>query len=194
MQHSEAPWRELARAHDELNAMCAAESVDVRQRHWNDFLRALDRLWNKADASFGRSPKWPASTGRYVQARRQDELLAYLTQARNAEEHSDVPASSLRPGGFPVGVGPNDRTFIKSMYIDGHGRLAHYVGNAPLTIHEPQVNVHEVENRGRKYPPPRSHLGQAITPDVLVMAEAGFAYYKAFLEAAEEKFVGNRSH
>ena len=188
MQHSEAPWKELARAKRELDALKAADDIRVRLDHWIEFLRAIERLWNKAEAAFSRSPKWQPWQGKYVRLRRTDGLLCYMAQARNMEEHSDEPSAVALPGSMSIGRGGGE-VFIEKLVIDGQGKVAEYRGSHPIEVTPPRISTRAVDNRGVQINPPTSHLGHPIASDVTSMADAGFAFYKAFLEAAEAKFV-----
>ena len=191
MQHSDAPWKELARAENELGAMKAATDVRVRLEHWIEFMRAIDRLWNKAEGTFSRSPKWPAWGGRYIRMRRADPLLSYLVQARNVEEHSPEPSAEARPMEVSIG-GPSPDgapTWLKGFAIGMNGEVLFRDGTTPIKVDPPSVEPKEVEQRGVRFKPPQSHLGEPISTDVITMAEAGVAFYRTFLIAAEAKFV-----
>jgi hypothetical protein len=191
MQHSDAPWKELTRAESELGAMKTATDMRIRLEHWLDFMRAIERVWNKAEGHFSRSPKWQPWRGRYVRLRKQDPLLIYLAQARNVEEHSSEPSAVAVPGGFSIGRGAKS-VYIEKLRIDGSGRVAEYRGSHPIEIQHPTVAPAGIDNRGVRYEPPTSHLGNPVQAEVIPMAELGLAFYRDFLNAAETEFVGSK--
>lgn len=191
MKHSDAPWKELKRAEAELEAMKTATDVHARLHHWVELLRAVDRLWNKSEGWFSRSPKWKPWQGRYVRLRRTDELLKYMLYARNVEEHSAEPSAVVAPGATVIGRG-SQSVFIDELRIDSRGQIAKYKGSHPLEVIPPTVVTRVVDNRGVVVKPPTMHLGKPMTANVMEMGEAGLAFYRAFLEAAEAAFVDEK--
>lgn len=88
MQYSPAVQSALDQAHVAHGRLVTARSALEIEAAWTDFLHKLDRVWNKAEAHFSRSPKCSGWGGPYVQKRKRDPVLRYPMQARNAEEHT----------------------------------------------------------------------------------------------------------
>jgi hypothetical protein len=190
MQHSDQPFREIAKAKEALAGMMASHSVEHFEEHWKEFLRRLERSWSKAQAHFGKSPKWNGWQGRIQNARRADPLLAYLVNARGAEEHTVNEISSRQPGGIGVNPAVGSSLYIERMEIN----------NGVISIRSPQqlkiefvpskMSLLPVVNRGRTYPLPTLHLGAPIDPsNVVAVAQSALAFYENALNEAEEFFV-----
>ena len=164
--------------HDEAGRLAA----------WVDFLHAIERVWNKACAHFKRSPKWSNWHHQYDQARRSDELLAYLIKARGREEHDVSPVAWTMPPYSSADRADGGLFTLESVRFSEVGIPTF---NVPVNINHQVAEVMPVpiDVRGRRYPPPTSHLGRRLPPGDLAIADAGLAYYRAFLLAAEEKFV-----
>lgn len=198
MQRSDAPHREIARAEQAISAMRAASSIDEFDEHWKQFLHRLERIWNKAVAHFGRSPKWGNWAAKYEKDRRQDMLLSYLCNARGAEEHTTAEVTGRERGGIGigladgVGVQPDGSVLIESLIVKSSPEKIHVQSAQPLkiTFIPEKVRMEPVVNRGRTYPVPTSHLGKAFDAgDLPAIAEVALQYYKSAISKAEEFFV-----
>jgi hypothetical protein len=190
MQHSDKPFEELARAKAAIEAMKTAKTLPELEEHWKEFLRRLERVWNKAAHHFGRSPKWNGWQGRHDTARRKDPLLAYLVNARGAEEHTITPIASSKDASIGIGAGPTGSTYIKRLSIQNGQVEWEGEGSLAITFHAAEFKLLPVVNRGRTYDPPRVHQGRAVNPaNALEIAAAGIVYYETFLSDAEAAFV-----
>jgi hypothetical protein len=129
-------------------------------------------VWNKANQGCqhvrGGFQPWQ---GKFERQRRKDQLLLYLKQARDTDQHSvqlildDKPKETVTVGGEPV-----------------------YVGNDVVII-APRIELRSVKNRGVSYHPPVEHLGEALTErDPMRVAELGLTFYADYVEQAESKF------
>lgn len=190
MQHSNQPFQELAKAKQAVARMAAADSADGFEEQWKEFLRRLERVWNKANAHFGKSPKWNGWQGKYDNLRRSDPLLSYLVNARGAEEHTVNEIVGREPGGIGINSAEGNSLYIERMEIN----------NGVLSVRSPQklrieffparMTLHPVVNRGRTYALPTSHLGHPIDPsNVLGVAELAIKFYEEALVQAEAFFV-----
>lgn len=112
------------------------------ERGWQDFVQSIERAWNKIEARCGKEQKWPKLRSKYVRLRKTDELLRYVTQARNATEHTICPVVKEWDAGLRV------TPHQKGVTIEGN----HW--DRPLL---------PVVNRGIEYFPPRHHLGKQLS-------------------------------
>jgi hypothetical protein len=190
MQASDQPKLELARARDAFQKMVAATSLDEYEEHWKEFLRRLERCWNKAHAHYGRSPKWNGWQGRIDKLRRKDPLLSYLVNARGAEEHSVNEISARHPGGIGINPAEGNSLCIEHMEINQGVISIRSPQNLRIDFIPERIGLLPVINRGRTYDVPRTHLGQGVDPaDVRAIAEKGIAFYEQALREAEAFFV-----
>jgi hypothetical protein len=190
MQHSEQPHIELAKARVAIDAMRSTKALDEFEENWKEFLWRLERVWNKAFSHFGKSPKWNGWKGRFEGLRKTDTLLAYLVNARGADEHTVNKIVAREPGGIGINPAEGNSLYIERMEIN----------NGHISIKSPQklrvdflpasMTLVPVVNRGRTYPIPTTHLGKPVDPtNVVSIAEAGAQFYQNFLAQAEEFFV-----
>ena len=191
MQRTEAPGVELVKARQAIDRMKSAESLDDFEEDWKEFLRRLERCFNKIQAHYKKSPKWGGWFGRFSKTISNDELLVYLRNARGADEHSVeeiVGRSSSRIGLNPA-VG--DTIVIKNMVRRG-GVIQSM--EAPLgvsiTFYPEKIKLLPITNRNALYPVPKVHLEKPVNPfNVVDVAECGYRFYESVLSDAEKYFV-----
>lgn len=192
MQHSAKPYEELELASDLIESMKRANTLVELEAYWKRYLHHLDRVWNKAQAHFSKSPKWSGWHGKYAKLRKNDQLLNYFVGARNADEHSISEITEKLPAAWEITpVSPGEQLNIKSMRIVC-GNIEHLDTDTPFKIafFASRIGLLPAVNRGITYPVPGEHLGKAIIPyDLIGLAERGVLFYKSFLKEAEEKFV-----
>jgi len=170
--------------------MRTAKSLDEFEEHWKTLLHRLERVWNKTLSHYNRSPKWNGWKGKYEQLRKKDSLLAYLINARGADEHTVNEILSREPGGIGINPAEGKSLYIEHMTVDkGHISI-----KSPQKIRVDFIPAKTVlvpvVNRGRTYPVPTSHLGNAIDPTQVVdTAETGVGFYQGFLDEVEAYFV-----
>lgn len=192
MQHSDQPYIELERARKAIQDMRQAASLIDFEEHWKEYLRRLERVWNKAENHFRKSPKWDSWNGKFKTLRRKDPLLSYLINARGADEHTVSEITEREDERFMVMPGPSGRAQIKSMRIDNNGNVAQLeVGGDTIVNFRPaRVRLLPIKNRDRVYPVPTEHLSQHLDPsDLLLIAERGAEFYTDFLNQAEAYFI-----
>ena len=118
MQHSEQPRIELKSARDAMESMSNAKALDEFEEGWKEFLRRIERTWNKMHSHFGKSPKWTGWQSKYESLRKNDQLLSYLVNARGAEEHTVDAVVSTTPGGITINPAEGNFMHIESLSID----------------------------------------------------------------------------
>lgn len=192
MQPIDKSWAQLKKAESFIEKMANSTSLDEYEEYWKDFLHNLERAWNKVTNQLNKSPKYQGwvERGRTEKLRRKDQLLSYLINARGAEEHSVSDISKQQSGG--IGINP---AFGNSLHINkleiNNGQIS-IDSNQPIRIDfiPGKVELLEVENRGRKYEVPCSHLGEKIaTNDPIEIAKLGIAFYEEYFKKAEKHFV-----
>lgn len=190
MRHSDQPFQELARAKEALAIMKASQSVEQFEEQWKEFLRRLERSWNKAHAHFGKSPKWNGWQGRIDNLRRTDPLLSYLVNARGAEEHTVNEITSRHVGDFGINPAEGNSLHIKRMEF-GNGRvLIQSPQEIKIEFLPARMTLLPVVNRGRTYGLPTSHLGARVDPsNVIAVAQSALTFYEKTLNEAEAFLV-----
>ncbi|MGB5475266.1 MAG: hypothetical protein WBQ78_17555 [Gammaproteobacteria bacterium] len=198
MQPSKAPHAELERAGEAIACMRSAASLDEFEEHWKDFLHRIERVLNKTKAHYGRSPKFGNWAAPVEEFRRKDPLLAYLCNARGAEEHTVNEITERKPGGVGIGLAdgvglqPDGSVLIERLEIRSNERGIHVRSKQPLKFEfEPaRARMSRVVNRGRTYEVPTAHNGSSINPeDLPATAEAALNYYAEVVKKAEAFFV-----
>lgn len=191
MQKTEAPAAELVKARQAIDRMKSAESLDDFEEDWKEFLRRLERCFNKIQAHYKKSPKWGGWFGRFSKTISSDQLLVYLRNARGADEHSveEIVERSSPRVAFNPAVG--DTIFIKNMVIRG-GVIQSM--EAPLgvaiTFYPEKTRLLPITNRSIVYPVPELHQGKPVNPfNVVDIAECGYKFYEGVLSDAEKYFV-----
>ena len=190
MQHSPQPSEELKRARIAIDNM--RDSGDSREfeEHWKEFLHRVERSWNKARAHYGKSPKWSGWQSSHERARRTDQLLSYLENARGAEEHTVNEIVEHRPGGIGINAAEGNSLYLERLEVN----------NGKVSVWSPQrlkieflptkMALAPIVNRGKTFAPPSRHLGREVNPaDVIGIAELGLKYYADAISSAEAFFV-----
>lgn len=133
---------------------------------WSDFLIAANRFFERLEEGSKSSGKCEAWYGRVTHQRRKDELLKYIHQARNSDEHglaniigltsiriSNTSTDSQEP--IACEIDPSTGN-ISSIYVPP---------NSAARIRMPDFVVVEVHNKkyGTTCTPPTMHKGQEIS-------------------------------
>lgn len=195
MQYSDKPAKELKLAKDLLDQMKLANDLQQLEEFWKRFLHHLDRVWNKAENHYRKSPKWDNWRGKFISQRRQDPLLSYLINARNVDEHSISEISQVQHGSLrinPINKGGSLKIDRLEFSINGKGFDIKSTSPLDIVFQPAMVRLLPVENRGKIYNPPTAHLGHPIDPnDLLGAARAGIEFYENFLSKSDAYFVSS---
>lgn len=186
----DAAKKELESAKRALALMKNAESFEIFDEEWRDFLSCLEKLWNKTERGCQHiKNKFQPWQGKYTKLRRKDMLLRYLRQARDADNHSIQEVAEFKPGHRTMNFVNPSGGYIKHMKIQ-NGQIAHYEGDPMIiTDHPATIEAVKVKNSGKWYNPPSSHLGQpVISHHPVVIAELGLNFYEQFIQEAEATF------
>lgn len=175
----------LSSAKISIIGFAEAKTYSQMSHHWWQFLHAVKTVYNvieKSCKSDARTVEWLASVHKL---RMSDQLLKYIWEARNDDEHGLKDAIERTPGGMAYGVSlPGERASMRDQfgntYIDNIGGAVFVSGANPNSIApykfasldgKPIRNVFVPENcvlvsvtdkKGIKYDPPLEHLGNPI--------------------------------
>jgi hypothetical protein len=190
MQRSPQPQIELDRAAEAITAMETAGDLDTFEEHWKEFLRRIERSWNKTIAHYGKSPKWSGWCSKYERARKIDPLLSYLINARGAEEHTVNEITERSGNSIAINPAFGNELYIESLTIN-QGKID-IKSPMPIKIdfQPARTRLVAVVNRGKTYNVPTSHLGQAVDHEnVIRLAQLAQSYYTDAISSAEAFFV-----
>lgn len=157
---------ELDHARAALGAMESSHDLDAFERSWKEFLHRIERVWNKSEAHFKRSPKWNGWKGTHETLRRTDSLLSYLVNARGAEEHTVEPITERTGSQLSFQAGPTGSALIRRIAITKEGQLlVDGEGSLEVSFSPERIRLLPILNRGRSYAVPSQHLGKGISPE-----------------------------
>ena len=190
MQPSLHIHTELQRCRELLDLLARTSSPLEFDDIWQRFLGHLERVWNKSQNHFSKSPKWGGWQGRYVNQRKTDPLLIYLINARGAHEHTVQDITNKTPGSIGLSAGSSGRVHIKSLQVGPDGITGDWDGDLAITFTPGRVDLAPVKNRGRTYAVPSSHLGiQIDNTSALTIGALGLEYYQNLVTEAEGFFA-----
>lgn len=182
---------EIRIAEKAIERMEAATNLEIEDE-WKNFLGALERIWRKVErACQPQVNTFQPWQGEYARLRKKDQLLRYLKNARDVEDHTiyqtlkEMESESL----ITIG-GPGDAVYIKKLNID-RGKIVEYDGSHPLTFtYKPErLELTRVKNNSKWYNPPLNHLGKPINDqNPVAIAKLGLEFYKDFSKKVTDKF------
>ncbi|WP_373953792.1 hypothetical protein [Vibrio pomeroyi] len=188
-----AAWAEIRSAERALGDMQSATSFEIFEEEWRDFLNCLEKVWNKTERGCQQfQNKFQPWQGQFTRDRKKDQLLKYLKQARDADNHSIQEVTEIKPGSRTMNFANGKGGYIKEMRIV-NGEVVHFEGDPMIvTDHPPTVVALKVKNSGKWYNPPREHLGQSLKSiHPVEIATQGLTYYTKYVEEAEAKFFSS---
>lgn len=138
---------------------------------WYVFLVSSKNVWTILEQGAKTSPQSRQWLGAKHKQRRDDELLQYLYEARNDDEHGIETAVEHVPGSLAFGIsGPeysNNMEF--SLATDEKGNIKHFRGKSfdgkpiGLEIKHAHVKLQAVQARGNRIlQPPKAFMGNAL--------------------------------
>jgi hypothetical protein len=159
---------------------------------WTDFLLAANSVFSILEKGAKESPHSRQWYGGKKKQGRDDELVRYMAQARNADEHGIEPVVEHDPGYFAIGD-PGEHVVIQGLTANSSGisgTLIPVDGKYPtITIkpaHPKLIPVFDDRFGGQWFDPPTMHLGQKLS-DVspLAAAEMMLKYVSDLVEEAQ---------
>ncbi|MGM4967447.1 hypothetical protein AB7714_28395 [Tardiphaga sp. 1201_B9_N1_1] len=151
----------LRRCRDSQKRMQECERDQDFADAWSDFLIGQQRVFSKlsAGATGAKSAIW---IRKVKDARKSDELLAYVHQARHVDEHGLATTANARSSGISVSAANLSKPlFIRNMTVSD-GKIQQLSGeNLEISFQAADANLLPVTNRGVTYALPTTHLGRA---------------------------------
>ncbi len=185
--------KELEASRRALKRMKDANNFSDFEEVWQDLLARLEKCWNKTKGAFddGGFAPW---RGRHDERRSTDPLLRYLTQARNAEEHTVRETLESIPSRVLVGAPPGEAMYLGHMEVNNGTFKVSPDSSVRIQFIPEGARLVPAVNRGVPYLPPTEHFGKKLdNADPMTVAELGIQYYEQFLEEATKRF-GGRKH
>ena len=118
--------------------------------------------------------------GTIIRTRREDPLLQYIRQARDAENHGDT---TLSQDTVVQRATPNVRLLITAE------ALATGMGNSGALMDLPVLSLLPVKTRSGIYMPPKRHFDQDIHRSIEVVAEATLAYINQIILDSKSRSI-----
>lgn len=180
-------------AKDALSALSKSCTYEDFTDKWYVFITAFKSIYTSLEQGAKISAQSRQWFGGKQNLRRSDDLLQYIYQARNDDEHGLEQATEFVEGALKIGV--TKPGYSNSMRIDGTlgpgGNLrVQSRDSKPVLIEHtiPHVKLINVTDRAKKiYPPPKRHLGQIITDcSPLNVATLGFNYVESLVSEASK--------
>ena len=188
--------QDLDIAKNQIEVMATTKNFKVFYEAWENYLIRIERSWERAERILRDRKGIQQWIKPYKVLRKKDPLLKYLKQARNAETHAvtntmglDTKIAVKDKLGRPFTV-RNIKTSIenKTLNIDidtGYDALFLYEANVIPSV--PKFT--KIVNRGKRYNPPVTHLGNDVgNIHPVDAAKNGLMFYQAFLAEAEKKY------
>lgn len=170
---------------------------------WFDFLAGLERIWNKTLYNMQSSSRFKGWYGQYKKLRKDDELLSYLKNARDAREHTisqPVGIKFSESGMAKLGIKGSDGSvtpFASIPSIRDFWEKSGVVDETIVHVFEEEKDkfksklmmLNTVHNRGRSYSPPHKHLGKKLVDNKpIIVAKLGLIFYQEFIQKVELEF------
>jgi len=180
--------QELHAAQLALQGMRAATNLEEFAIWFRGFLDRIEKVWVKAERecqpSLAQFEPWQRV---FKKLRRDDQLLMYLRQARNADQHSIQHMTQELLGQLVLVIPPLGTVEVQ---IDETRQQLTVKGECQIAVQRGRsYRLLPINNRGRVFDPPSQHLGENLPKnDALLVAEKGTAFYEDFLAQAEAKF------
>lgn len=185
----EAARDELRRARECVDRMSKAASLGEFDDAWKDCIARLSRFWYKTKASLQGDPRFFNSphVKEATAAQKNDPLIQYISQARNADEHG-IDDITLKAGGS-VAINPTEVDgvrVLKNLSLSS-GVLRFEAPHGAVISFEPgSVIPQPVRNRNQEYPVPDQHMGKPIMQKSLIeFGSLGVSFYERILNGLD---------
>lgn len=186
----------LTKVNRAIVKMTSARSFATFEEAWADFLTEYGRFLSKLETGSKASPQSRQWYGGVKRTCKDDPLLQYLFQARNAAEHGLADVSGRAADQIVMQLEEPQKEIHFSMMIGPNGRGGMQVFNPK--VHDAKVKserwtnprailipVHDDRYGGQTFNPPLIHFGRPIVDISPVgVAKMGAAYLSATLDQA----------
>ena len=182
---------ELDKAIITLEKLKTSNSLEEYESLWRDFLNYLEKCWKKSEreCQFVKN-KFQPWQGKFKNLRKNDSLLKYLKNARDADVHSIQEIVEKKKSKLTTKFANPNGGFIKKMIVK-NGIIQHYEGDEMIFEFIPgKVKTKSFSNNNQIYTIPFYHRGKRITnpENPLKLGKLGIEFYSNFLQQIEEKF------
>ena len=173
---------ELNFAKDAINLFAKDKQFTPTSRHWSDFLIHLELCFIKAERGCQDiKNSFQPFQGYYKKLRKEDSLLSYLKNARDAVVHDNIVIVDLEI------VSRQVVDYVELEVVDKEGnRRKERHPMFPSRIKLKTFNIN-----GKAWNPPKTHLNRLLLceKEPLEVAFLGIKFYDDFLKETKRKFV-----
>ena len=186
--------KELEFAKQSLEACRVSKSLAEYEKNWLNLLGHLEKVWKKSERECQDvRNKFQPWQGKFVKLRRKDQLLSYMKNARDADNHLAEEVVEKTPG--KMEIKPDEKNKSDVHHIDKmvikNGVITEYKGD-PINIKvtSPAVKCIPVTTGGQTYQLPKKHLKRSITnpADPIALGTKAIEFYEDYLNQIEKKF------
>lgn len=188
IEKAESRFRVASKAASELGA---AKSFQDFTDSWYSFLHASKGIYTVLEQGAKASAQSRQWFGAKARERKADELLQYVYEARNDDEHGLEPITALKRGGLAIGVAKpgfsSSMVFNGTLGPGGSLNVEALDGKPVLIEHIPDSFVlGDIAPRGRpKMAPPKTHLGEPLPSQApSAVAETTLRYMRGLVDEA----------
>lgn len=173
---------ELRFAKDAINLFSQDKQFSPTSKHWSDFLIHLELCFIKAERGCQDIKNiFQPFQGYYKKLRRDDSLLSYLKNARDAVVHDNLVLVNLEI------VSGQIVDYIDLEITDKEGNIrkeTHPMFPSSIKLQSFKIN-------GKIWSPPKNHLNKSLLCDKepLEVAFLGIKFYEDFLKESKRKFI-----
>lgn len=183
--------KELKAANSSIKGMQEAHSYDAYEQHWRDFLNHLEKSFEKLKiACAPKISRFNKLTAEENLLRSNDQLLIYLKQARNTDNHSIADISKKISGGIGINPASGDSLTLHNVRFSG-GKIT-FSSSQDLKVDfiPDSIEVITITNRGVSYTPPTLHLNKRIESKApVVLAKKGIVFYTKLIDKVESELL-----
>lgn len=161
---------------------------------WSNFLIHANGVYVQLEQASKVSPRAQQWFGAKKRERREDELLQYLHQARNSDEHSVESVTARDPGHLAIGKAAPGYSSSMTINTLPDGRLhVESTDGMPILVEvaPPSIKLRPVTGRGFVvFNPPSQHLGQELDDrSPVAVASKALQFLSDLLDEAERFFA-----
>lgn len=175
-----------------LNELSTAKDYTTFADCWYTFLTSIKNIYTALEQGAKASPQSMQWIGGKKQERRNDDLLQYLFQARNDDEHGLQPVTEYVPEKIGLGVAkPGYSTSARYNITIKDGRISGIIQSLdgkPYLIERTPAHARLARVHGRgdvPFDPPTQHMGRPLASSLPVpVATLAIAYFESLVEEA----------
>lgn len=173
---------ELRFAKDAINLFAIDKDFTPTSKHWSDFLIHLELCFVKAERGCQDiKNSFQPFQGYYKKQRKDDPLLSYLKNARDAVEHDNTVIVDLEIISNQI----VDYIELEITNVDGNKRKEKH------PMYPSRIKLKTFKINGRSWNPPKFHLNKPLlcNKEPLEVAFLGIKFYDDFLKETKRKFI-----